>query len=249
MHPVKGRIFLDSLELEQISRCPHSINYLPRILANKHCSRCQAFSETGRFILQRNFKGGNLPSVEGVTKHFAKILESLNLNQHITNKEKVMLADLLVWGKGIADNINMISIASETHLGLYTIGDIIDAVIYDLDTFTIVQFVCDLPHPERVMNYKAIHNSLWLRHNYNIDKNGLMFVKMHDEGLQIHRSEIDVSSSILQNSLEYILSNIDAGNIPWEEKENKWLKLPRVFGEHCWNCMACFGRNNENGNS
>lgn len=238
-------MFLDASELEQIARCPYSINHLETINKSRECLRCKAFSETGRFVLQRNFRGGHLPTPYGINCHFQKISKQLGIPQEsVSSRDRMLLHDLLIWGKGISDNINMIGQAAETHFGLVTIKDIIDAVIYDIDNFAIVQFVCDKPHNERIMNYRALHASLWLRENYGVNINSLMLVKMSEEGVKVHRYPIETSVYLLRSSIEHILSNIQIADND-ENKYNKLNNLPVIFGEHCWHCMACFNKNGD----
>lgn len=240
MKTLKERIHFTSLELEQIARCPHSINYIDRINASKACKRCEAFSEIGRFILQRNFRGGNLPTQKGVENAFSRFCKKINYDHQITAYDKVMLHDLLVWGKGISDQINLVSADIVSHFGLYTVEDTIDAIIDDMDVFTIVQIICNEPHHERVMNYRALHASYWLRNNYNIEKNNLMMVKMTQEGVRVHRYNIPLSTELIKSSILHILSGVDGITPELIKDEEAIIDLPVSFGEHCWKCMACW---------
>lgn len=239
MEKVRGRIHITANDLEQVARCPHSINFLSRVRHSRYCPRCYIFSETARFVMQRNFRGGKLPSSDGIIKHYNKLASKLGLPE-ADSKDKVMLHDLLIWGKGIADQINMVGVAAESHFGNITITDIIDAIIYDMDKYTIVQVVCDQPHQERIMHYKTFHASLWLRKTYQVEENNIMLVKMTGEGVQLHRFPIEIPENILQDSIEHILSVVDTGVFTEKSDNIELLNLPTIYGEHCWHCQACF---------
>lgn len=250
METLRGRTFLDGADLEQIARCPHSFNYLSRISRARHCKRCEAFGNCGKFVLQRNFKGGNLPSLAGITKYFEGELAMQygeRPEAEVTARDQVMLNELLRWGKGIAEDINEVNITAETHFGGLSIRDNIDAVVCDMGVFSVVQFICDRPHQEHIMNYRALHASLWLRDTYDVETNNLMFVKMSPDGIQIHRHTVETEKNILRESIEHILSGVEVDGSSDEEKDRNLLALPVIFGEHCWRCMACFpeGASNE----
>lgn len=242
MEKVRGRTFLDGLDLEQIARCPHSFNYLDRIARARHCKRCAAFRNSGKFVLQRNFKGGNLPSLAGITKYFESELATQygHLPEAVASRDQMMLNDLLHWGRGVAEDINEVNIIAETHFGELSIRDTIDAVVCDMGVFSVVQFICDKPHHEHIMNYRALHASHWLQEAYDVPVNNLMFVKMSTDGVQIHRHTVETPKNILRESIEHILSRVQVDGSSDEETERNLLALPVIFGEHCWQCMACF---------
>lgn len=243
MEVVRGRTFLTGMDLEQIARCPRSFSFLERISRARHCKRCEAFRSAGKFVLQRNFKGGNLPSLDGITKYFQGELAVLHSQPEHTvmrPRDQVLLNELLHWGKGVSKLINEVNVVAETHFGTISIRDQIDAIVCESDVFSVVQFVCDLTHAENIMNYRALHASLWLRDTYGVGHSNLMFVKMTTDGVQVHRSTLDAPKNILRESMEHILSGVSVAGTAQEERDKNLLALPAVFGEHCWNCMACF---------
>lgn len=240
MKLIKNRVYLSGEELEQIARCSHSMNFLDRILPNKICSRCSALSDTGKFLLQKYFKQTNSRHNETVKKYFEKSAQEHNIFK-VNPEDIIALNELNVWVKGVADSISIANFNIEEHFGLFTITDNID-VIDDMGTFTIIKIICNETHQEKIMNYQIMMNSLWLRKNYNIDKNNIMFVKPTHEGAIKQRFEINLSTNILQDSITHILSEFGSKIQEYQQDTETIIDLPVRFGHYCHYCMACFDK-------
>lgn len=235
MKLIKNRVYLSVEELEQIARCSFSVNFLDRILPNKICPRCSALSDTGKFLLQKYFKQTNLPRPDTIKKYFEKAAANHNISK-INSDDLVALNDLHIWVKGVSDNISIANFDIEQHFGLFTITDNID-IIDDMGHFSIVKIVCNETHHEKVMNYQIMMNSLWLRENYKINKNNVIFINPMSKP---QRFEINVPTNILQSSITHILSELEAKVPEYQQDTSNIIDLPVRFGHYCHYCMACF---------
>lgn len=240
MLTVDKRLIIPASELEQLARCSHSINYSERIIRARQCRRCQIISELGRFILKRFFRGGYVLTLKGLSAEMVKVYKNLEEDYEVSSKDKVLLNDLLTWGKGVVDTINLIDIPAETHFGQFTVTNRIDAVIYDVSGWAILKFSCDKPHTEQALNYQALFSRMWLQDTYGINASSLLVVAPTLEGLKIQRFDQHIPLSILRESMEHILSTISMETQDDEEFSARLSQLPVTFGEHCWSCNACF---------
>lgn len=245
MKRVDGRIFLAARELEQVARCPHSINYLDRINVVAGCKRCRALSALGRLLLRRAFRGCQQPTPAALLGELVKIYAEMGEPYQASAKDALLANDLMTWCRGVREQISLVDIPAETHHGLFTVTNRIDAVLYDVDEFAVVQFLCDKPHPsrchaEQVMNYRALHARLWTREKYEIDGSNLLVVRPSDHGVRLERFDQDIPTPVLRRSIEHILSNVCAPDRDGDAFAAKLAALPAIYGDHCWSCMACF---------
>lgn len=239
MKLIKNRAFITANELEQISRCYLSINFLDRILANKICPRCSALSDTGRFLLQKHFKKTNLPQRKTIENKFRDAAERYNIHK-VKAEDLVALNDLNEWVKGAADKISLANFNIDLHFGLFTVTDTID-IIDDMGTFTIIKINCAQDHhDEKLMNYQIFMNSLWIRQNYNVENNNVMFITPTHEGVKKERFPINLPTHILQDSITHILSKFESKLQGYQQDTDKLIEMPARFGHYCHFCKACF---------
>lgn len=238
------RRVLNARDLDFVARCPHALNYLDRLRANSNCTRCYHLARVGHYILQRNFRGRNLPSLATVQKTYKKFMtpHGPEIAEVMAMQDELLLQSLMDWGKEVADHISLIDADAEIHLGSYTVVSDIDAVLYMDEAFHLVKFICDSDfHQEEVLSYKTLFDSMWLRKNFGVSSNNIMIVQLSDGDLYPSSFKVGLSENLLQNTISHILSNIDLGRpANAEELDSKLESLPRIFGSHCWPCRACF---------
>jgi hypothetical protein len=203
--------------------------------------------EISKFILQRHFKGKNLPSHDTIIKTYMRTLLRYEMDDELVKSiaanDSRLIAELNEWIGAVAGSISIIDYPSELHFGHYTIRDTVDAVLYHDGQYHLLEFICgDDRHIERVMSYRTLFNSIWLRHNFSVGVNGFTAITLDRiRGVRTTSFDINISENILRKSIEHILSAVDLGNPATEEEQRAAIStLPAVFGPHCWACMACF---------
>ena len=244
MNKVDGRIFLTADELERIARCPRSIGHLDRIEAAVECPHCRALADLGKELLKRAFRNAVRPHTAALLEELEQAYVRRDDVYDPSPKDAAMVNDLATWCFGVGERVNMVDVPAETHFGMFTVTDTIDAVIYDVDEFAVVRFLCGRPHAsshaERVMNYRSLHARLWTEEKYEIDSSTCLVVRPSGSMIRLERFDNAVPAHILRASIEHILSSVFIPDRDERAYAAKASQLPAIYGDHCWSCMACF---------
>jgi hypothetical protein len=215
------RITLSGADLDRISKCEHSFNYLKEIESRSDCDSCCGLRESGKYILQRGFKGGSQPSLKTAVKKYRVFS---GISSQLDDKK---VNSIVQWSNNNSNCVNTINIDYELHLGRFTIKDKIDGVLFKGQTYKLIVFGCDKKFHGEVLTYKNLAASLWLRMAFNVNSNSVISVRPNNEVKDIL---IPLSSEEIAISLRKILDRILVTNT---------LDLPISIGSHCSVCMSC----------
>lgn len=240
----QGRFLLTAGDLEQIARCPKSIKYLNRVRLNQSCKACLGLGAAGRYMLQRSFRGTRLPTLDFLTKVYAQAVGWTSETPwviRLAQEQRPILDHLRDWGKGVWEKIDAVNVAAETHYGLYTVQQLIDVILKVDNSYVLGQFSCGAPHSEQIYHYRTLHASLWMRETYGIETNDVMIIRLTPHGPEFNTQRMGLSTLILRQSIETILSRVHTGSPKTvEEHEAALSLLPPNPGDHCFSCLGCF---------
>jgi hypothetical protein len=240
----QGRFLISAANLEAIARCPLSVNYLSRIQSHTTCQFCIGLKAATTYLLQRSFRGTHLPTTKRLQEIFARSLVLMGDRpwaESIAGTQTAILDHMRDWGLGVWEKIDGVNIEAETHHGAFTIHQLIDAVLKFEDNYILTRFICESQHKEQFLTYQTIHGSLWLREAYGIETNKVMIIQLTPWGPRFNPQTLELSTKILRNSIDNILSTIEIRDAKTpEEHENKLACLPANPGPLCYDCGGCF---------
>ena len=254
MHFDKGRIFLDTYDMDIISKCPWSLNKIHKIKTRKDCLRCNVFSEIAKYVLLRSFRGTNLPSTRTLANKYDTILLEEGIDKDdrkfMARRDAGILADLLDLGSKFKNKVDIVNPEIRINLGRFCILDNIDAILFMDNKYYITKFVCDDHYgfEKEQICYQTIAGSYWLRENYdNVHTNGAYFIQLERTlPPSISLMDVTVKTEDLHSSLVAVTKELDELTTIKTEAEfnehapNILANLPKKFGIHCRTCMECF---------